>query len=260
MKGKIDITELQEQHLNMMIKLAFDMEDAEEVQEILEESDPVLTADEEMFANAIFMEAMNASEQQNKREKRQQYAAHIRKVIPRLVEIAACLILIAALATPVALASSAAFRAQVMQLLMELDNERGEAYFSLVEDENVEFWVPEGWRGTHYPCYIPEGFNVYDFDSFFTFIEYRNEQRGQLFFAEYTSGASLVTGTENANVSALTVNGSKGYLVEGTASDGVTHTVTLIWQSDAKWFCVTGYDIDTNEVLMVASSVKEIVH
>lgn len=259
MKGKIDTTELQEQHLDMMIKLAFDMEDAEEIQEILEEPDPVLTADEEMFTNAIFVDALNASERQSKREKRQRYAASIRKMMPRLVEIAACLILIAALATPVALASSTAFRAKVMELLMELDNEKGEAYFSLVEDESVEFWVPEGWKGTHYPCYIPEGFSVYDFDSFFTFIEYRNEQNCQLFFAEYSSGASLVTGTENADVSALTINGSKGYLVEGTASDGITHTVTLVWQSDTKWFCVTGYNVDTNEALMVASSVREII-
>lgn len=259
MKERIDMTELQDQHLDMMIKLAFDMEDAEEVQRILEEPDPALTEDEETFTNAIFVEALNASEQQSKREKRQQYVASIRRVIPRLVEVAACLILVVALATPVALASSVTFRAKVMQLLMELDSEKGEAYFSLTEDESARFLVPEGWKGSFFPSYLPDGYYIYDFDPFFTSILYRNTQDFQFYFDEYDDSTGMTSGIENATVSTVTINGHTGYLIDGTASDGITHAVTIIWQNDKKWFSIAGYGISTNEALMIATSVKEII-
>lgn len=259
MKERVDIAELQEQHLDMMIKLAFDMEDAEEVQRILKEPDPDLTEDEERFANSIFLDALNASERRSKREKRQRYVASFRKMVPRLVEVAACLILIAAFVTPVALASSASFRAKVMQLLMELDNEKGEAYFSLTEDESAKFWVPEGWKGSCYPSYIPEGYDIYDFNPFFTSILYRNAHNSQFYFDEYDDSTGMTSGTENATVSTVTINGHAGYLIDGTASDGITHTVTIIWQNDKKWFSITGYGLSTNEALLIAMNVKEII-
>lgn len=259
MKQNIDMTEMQEQHLDMMIKLAFDMEDAEEVQRILDEPDPELSAEDEAFTNAIFAKALDVSEQQSKKERHQRYAANVRRVFPRLVEVAACLILVAAIATPVALASSSAFRAKVMQLLMEMDNEKGEAYFNFVEDENTEFWVPEGWQGTHYPSYIPDGYQIYEFDPFFTSIEYRNAESHQLYFDECDEDTTMMAGTENSTVSSLTINGHHGYLIDGIAIDGVTHAVTLVWQNDTKWFSITGFGMSTNEVITVATSVKEII-
>ena len=259
MKRNIDITEMQEQHLDMMIKLAFDMEDAEEVQRILDEPDPELSAEEEAFANAIFAKALESSEQQSKRERRRRYAANVRRILPRLVEAAACLILVAAIATPVALASSATFRSRIMQLLMEMDSEKGEAYFSFVEDEAKAFWIPEGWQGAYYPSYIPKGYEIYDFNPFFTMIEYRNAEGNQLYFDEYDQNTDLLAGTENSTVSAITINGHSGYMIEGIAIDGITHAVTIVWQNDSKWFSVTGFGISSSEAITVATSVKKII-
>lgn len=258
MKQNIDMSEMQEQHLDVMIKLAFDMEDAEEVQQILNEPDPELSAEDEALAQAIFANALDSSAKQRKKKRRQQYAANVRRVFPRLVEVAACLILVAAIATPVALASSAAFRAKVMQLLLEMDSEKGEAYFSFVEDENVEFWVPEGWDGSCFPSYIPGGFEVYDFDPSFAMIEYRDASDNQLFFSEYDDSADLMVGIENCTVNPIEIRGHAGYIVEGLSADLVTHGVTLVWQSDTKWFCLTGFGVSSSDAIMVATSVKEI--
>lgn len=259
MNLNIDMTEMQEQHLDLMIKLAFDMEDAEEVQRILAEPDPELSAEDEAFTNAIFANALDESEQRHKQERRQRYAVNVRRIFPRLVEIAACLILVVAVAAPVALASSAAFRTKVMQLLMEMDNEKGEAYFNFVEDDNAEFWVPEGWQGSHFPSYIPEGYQIYAFDPFFTSIEYRNAENHQLYFDECDEDTTMMAGTENSTISSLTISGHPGYLIDGIAIDGVTHAVTLVWQNDTKWFSITGFGVSTNEVITVATSVKEII-
>lgn len=259
MKQNVDMTEMQEQHLDMMIKLAFDMEDAEEVQRILDEPDPELSAEDEAFTNAIFANVLDVSEQQSRKERRQRYAAKVRRIFPRLVEVAACLILAAAIATPVALASSATFRSKVMQLLLKMDNEKGEAYFSFVEDEAAEFWVPEGWQGSYYPSYIPKGYEVYDFDPFFTMIEYRNAEDDQLYFDEYDEDTDLLAGIEDSNVRAITINGHSGYIIDGVAIDGVKHAVTIIWQNDSKWFAITGFGISSYEAMTVATSVKQII-
>lgn len=259
MKQNIDMTAMQEQHLDMMIKLAFDMEDAEEVQRILDEPDPELSVEDEAFTNAIFAKALDSSEKQCKKERYQRYAANVRRIFPRLAEVAACLILVASIAAPVALASSATFRAKVMQLLMEMDSEKGEAYFRFAEDETAEFWVPEGWMGTYYPAYVPQGFEIYDFDPFCTMIEYRNAEGDQIFYDEYDENTDLLAGTENSTLSAITINGHSGYMIDGVSIDGITLAVTIVWQNDSKWFSVTGFGISSNEAITVATSVKEII-
>lgn len=259
MKERVDMAELQEQHLDMMIKLAFDMEDAAEVQRILEEPDPDLTEDEVSFTNVLFLDAWNASERKIKNEKRQRFAASLRKVMPRFIEVAACLILIIAFVTPVALASSASFRAKVMQLLMELDNEKEEVYFTFTEDESAEFWVPEGWTGTCYPSYVPEGYEVYSFIPLLSSIEYRDPVGNQLYFDEYSDNSDMMVGTENCSVSTIAINGHNGYIVDGLAADGMTHSVTIVWQGDSKWYCVSGFGISTNDAILVATSVKEVI-
>ena len=259
MKQNIDMTEMQEQHLDMMIKLAFDMEDAEEVQRILDEPDPDLSEEDEAFAYAIFSKALDVSEQKSKKERHQRYAANVRRVFPRLVEVAACIILVAAIATPVALASSASFRAKVMQLLMEMDSEKGEAYFNFVEDKNTEFWVPEGWQGSHYPSYIPDGYQIYEFDPFFTSIEYRDDHNNQMYFIEHDEDSDMLAGTDNSSVSSITINGHPGYIIDGLTSDGITHTITVVWQNDTTWFSITGFGLSEKEAITVATSVKEII-
>ena len=165
----------------------------------------------------------------------------------------------AAIATPVALASSASFRAKVMQLLMEMDSEKGEAYFNFVEDKNTEFWVPEGWQGSHYPSYIPDGYQIYEFDPFFTSIEYRDDHNNQMYFIEHDEDSDMLAGTDNSSVSSITINGHPGYIIDGITSDGITHTITVVWQNDTTWFSITGFGLSEKEAITVATSVKEII-
>ena len=172
-----------------------------------------------------------------------------------------CVILLLAMAAPIALANSATFRSKVLQLIMELDEEKGEAYFSLVQDEDASFDVPEGWRGNYFPSYIPDGFTIYDWDPDFgaAFIEYRNGSANQLFFSEYSNGAGVVTGTDNAEMKEIDINGNPAYLIDGIASDGKTHTVNIFWQNETNWFGVVTYGLSTDEALRVARSVRRIV-
>lgn len=261
MKYSEDIARLQEAHLDAMIKLAFDLDDAETTRRLLESPDPDLTPDEERLADEILTLALSRAEKEQKRSRQHDFARTARKVLPFVINTAACIILLLAMATPIALANSATFRSKVLQLIMELDEEKGEAYFSLVQDEDASFDVPEGWRGNYFPSYIPDGFTIYDWDPDFAaaFIEYRNESANQLFFSEYSNGAGVVTGTDNAEMKEIDINGNPAYLIDGIASDGKTHTVNIFWQNETNWFGVVTYGLSTDEALQVARSVRRIV-
>ena len=261
MKYSEDIARLQDAHLDAMIKLAFDLDDAETTRRLLESPDPELTPDEERLADEILALSLSRAETEQKRSRQHDFARTARKVLPWIINTAACIILLLAMAAPIALANSATFRSKVLQLIMELDEEKGEAYFSLVQDEDASFDVPEGWRGNYFPSYIPDGFTIYDWDPDFgaAFIEYRNGSANQLFFSEYSNGAGVVTGTDNAEMKEIDINGNPAYLIDGIASDGKTHTVNIFWQNETNWFGVVTYGLSTDEALQVARSVRRIV-
>ena len=261
MKYSEDIARLQEAHLDAMIKLAFDLDDAETTRRLLESPDSELTPDEERLADEILALALIRAEKEQKRSRQHDFARTARRVLPFVINTAACIILLLAMAAPIALANSATFRSKVLQLIMELDEEKGEAYFSLVQDEDASFDVPEGWRGNYFPSYIPDGFTIYDWDPDFgaAFIEYRNGSANQLFFSEYSNGAGVVTGTDNAEMKEIDINGNPAYLIDGIASDGKTHTVNIFWQNETNWFGVVAYGLSTDEALQVARSVRRIV-
>lgn len=256
-----DIARLEDAHLDTMIRLAFQLEDAEETARLLEESVPAIPPEDAALADRMLLSALDRMEAQHRSTRRERMLHTAGKIIPRLVNIAACIILILALATPVALANSATFRSRVMELLVEFDHEKGEAYFSFVPNETEAFNVPEGWPGNYFPSYIPDGFTIFDFDPEFPtpVIEYRNAASNQLFFCEHGPTSTMVTGTENAETTTITINGTTAYLLDGIASDGKTHTVYVIWQNDTNWFDVTGFGISTEEAIAVARSVRSVV-
>ena len=117
MKYSIDNAKALDLHLDMMIRLAFDVEDNAEVMRILNEPDPVLSLEEKAFADDVFAKALAASEKRVKLENRKRRAKAVRKSLIRAAEAAACIILIIGIAMPIAIAHSPAFRAKVMQLI-----------------------------------------------------------------------------------------------------------------------------------------------
>lgn len=261
MKYTDDIARLQDAHLDAMLKLAFDLDDAETTRRLLESPDPELTPDEERLADEILALALIRAEKEQKRSHRHDFARTARRVLPFIINTAACVILLLAIAAPIALANSATFRSKVLQLLVEFDNEKGEAYFSFVPDDKASFNVPERWPGNYFPSYIPEGFTIYDWDPDFgePIIEYRNEQQDQVFFHEMDEDWDMMAGTDNSTITNVDINGANGVLIAGITSDGITLANTITWQSDANWFCVTTFGMSTDEALRVARSVRQIV-
>ena len=132
--------QLQEAHLDAMIRLAFDLEDIEHTEPLADSADPALTPEEARLAEEAYFLAISRTEKQNKPHN---LLTAARKAMTWVMTIEACIIILLAIAAPVALANSSTFRAKVMQLLVEFDNDKGEAYFSFVTDDSASFDVPE---------------------------------------------------------------------------------------------------------------------
>lgn len=253
-----DIKDFQEQHLDTMIKLSFDMDDAEEVFELVGSSDPELTLDEQKMTDRILQESFRKIDENIKREKYAMRWVKAKKFMPKIIQAAACLVLILSIALPIAFATSAELRARVMRFIIQFNEEEGEAYILFEEDPSASFSVPEGWQGNHFPSYIPKGFSIHNYDSFFTMIEYRNDNDSQLYYCEYDEYTQGLTGTDNTETSVIELNGEEAYVIEGTAMDGITHTVTIVWSNDTNWFLINAFNIPREEAIKVAESVKRI--
>ena len=264
MNQVVDITDLRERHLDMMIKLAFDLDDAEETQRLLNEPDAELSAEDERLADEILAAAFQKADERAKAQRWQQRRASIRHAMPRLALIASCLILALTIAAPIAIASSPVLRSRVMRLLIQVDEEQGRATFEFAADPDAAFDVPEGWEGEYCPSYIPDGFSVWNIEQIISVMEYRPsddpenpDDYRQLFFGEFDDEFTGYSGTDNTDISYIDIQGRTGMLIDGYTGD--LHTVNITWANDTNWFFVVGYAMDTDVVIEVARSVRKIV-
>ena len=261
MKPIVDIAELQEHHLDAMLKLAFDHMDAKEVQQLVDEPDPELTPQEEEMADEIFLMALAKVDKQEKEVRQRKRNSSLKRAFPRIIQVAAAIVLVFAIATPIAFATSAQFRSRVMQLLIEFDYEQGGVYYRFVEDPDASFAVPEGWEGEYFPSYIPDGFSVWNIDLLLSTVEFRSdvdaEGNEQIFYGEFGEDSVGYSGTDNTTMSYVDISGQPGQVIDGYT--GSLHTVTVTWASDDKWFFVITYDMETQEALRIANSVKKIL-
>lgn len=262
MKQMADIDALRERHLDVMIKLAFDLDDAEETQRLLDEPEAELSAEEERLADEILVQAFQKAEEREKKRKRQRRRAAVQQAMPRVALIASCLILVLTIALPIAIASSPVLRSRVMRLIVEVDEEQGRARYEFVADSDAAFDVPEGWLGEYFPSYIPAGFSIWNLEEYVAVIEYRSETGpdgyAQIYFAEVDDGATGYVGTDNTDISYIDLHGRTAQMIDGYMDNGI-HVITITWASDVKWFMLTTYGVDTETTLEIAGSVKKIV-
>ena len=82
MKNREAFIHAQDEHLDIMIALAFDLDDAEAVQQLSETDDPPLTTDDERRAEVLLSSAFSKAEQQQRQTRTIGFRAVLRKVLP----------------------------------------------------------------------------------------------------------------------------------------------------------------------------------
>lgn len=247
-KNKIILDEIQDQHLDTMIKLAFEYEDALEAQENSENNEdmPIIdTARKE----AVWNKALEKIAEMEAEEKKKSRIVQLRRSIPRVIEVAACLILVMGIAAPFAIANVEAIRVKVMELLIDIQEDHTE--LSFVENENVEFYVPAEWQGSYYPSYIPDGFYLTEQGKLNCYVTYENEQGECIDFTEYSAADSVSINSENAELSYTTINGVDAFVIERE------DCVIIAWNSNDKFFVLTA-NLTKEEALTIAKGIRRI--
>ena len=246
---KTNYDEIQDEYLDSLIRLAYKNAEALEAQRLMEEddnaSDPVPPDDKE----AVFQMFLDKMEQLEGGGQRKARVIPWKKALPRLVNIAACIVVILGIAAPFAIAYVEPIRIRVMQLLIDIKDDHTELIFT--EDTDAEFYVPEGYMGRYYPTYIPEGFELTDVSVLFYDTTYQNKAGAKIYYSECTEDDEIDINTEGAILSHATVNGADAFVAEQETY------VIITWALEDRYFVIIA-DTSLDEALKMARSVRRI--
>ena len=241
--------------LDQLLRMAFEYGEEKEIEAIISEEARSLTQDEETRAKKAYQtarERIEADEAVRKRDKRRK---NVKRVLPRIIQVAACIVLILGITAPIAIANVPALRAKVVQMLISIDSEHGQADLRFITEP--EFHYPTQWRGSFFPSVIPEGFQLQSVDSLPNFFEaiYTNEAGAELYFAEMTADAEITAGTGDGILTYDEVNGNRAFITQSTT----TSYVRIIWSGQDRWFLLDSTALSVDELLTIARSVKKTV-
>lgn len=253
---------LEEEYLDCLIKLAFDMDDAEKEQQIKAEAKDDELAPDEFTVRRTWQMAQEKMDRQEQEEKRIKRRNAVRRTVPQVLKIAACLLLAISIGVPVVIASSAEIRARVIRMLTSFDQENQQVNFVFEENTDASFAVPAEWDGDYFMSWIPDGMTVIWPDSpggcdieYADLEEKDAAKRRFLAFSELSEKAGAASGTEDAVVSYADIGGREACVIEYTEDRGISIT----WQNDEKMFALGCRNITKDEAIQIARNVRKII-
>ena len=199
---------------------------------------------------------LKEAERQKTKEKRK---AKILRLLPRIAEIAACLILVAAIGTTIAIAKNESFRSSILELLIHIDEEEGVANISFEENTREAFDVPADWPGDYYPSRIPDDFTmtyIYT-EPEMPGVEYRSADGRIIRFDENTFNTISTQGIEEVDVKEITINDRPALMVTDENPDDLFNRIT--WSNDEKWFVLETVYMTKEETIDLVKSVRKII-
>ncbi len=240
---------LRDEHLDALIRLAFRREEERTYQQLMEENQQEYTTEEAAQKDAIFARAMEKFAAQEKQRKKKERVLRLKRSVPRIINVAACLALILCIAAPIAVARVEFIRVRVMKLLIEIQDDHTD--LSLVEDEEAAYYVPAEWSGDYFPAYLPDGFVVSWQSKIHSDLIWANDAQETIQFIERSEVTEISWDSESAEISQISVNGMEALMIrKGTMT-------TLVWTNGDKYFVVSA-TISRDECIEIASSVRKV--
>lgn len=248
---------MQADAVDQLAGIAFAVEALEEAEALIHSVPPLSPADARLAAEIFDRFSQRAAQEEKRRAQTRRMAA-FRQGFARVVQVAACLVVAMGIAIPAAIAWVPAFRARVMQLLVQVDRQAGEAHVSFQEDERAAFDVPAEWRGRYFLSYIPQGMKMtYSNPYGINMVRYSSGDGRKITFSENNEDTSMTAGTEGADVYYMTLNGRSLFVTE--SKDAEDYYMRIVWANDARWFSLFTIGFSKEETLCMVDSVREIV-
>ena len=234
---------LEEEYCDCLTGLALKLREMEDTQALIAESERMeLDAAQAEQAYARFMQKWQAQEKGRRRAARK---AQIRRYVPKIAEIAACILLVVCIAAPLAVANIESVRASVVRFLIQINDEYAE--IGIVE-EGATIEVPDGWNGGYYLSYIPEGYQVEQVLLRGVGVLYLNEASKTLTFHEGDEHLTINIDSEDKVVTYESVNGETALVLEDEVG------TSIVWSKGKDYF-ILQLDEPKEEALKVARGV-----
>ena len=234
---------LEEEYCDCLTGLALKLREMEDTQALIAESKRMeIDAAQAEQAYALFMQKWQAQEKGRRRAARK---AQIRRYVPKIAEIAACILLVVCIAAPLAVANIESVRASVVRFLIRINDEYAE--IGIVE-EGAIIEVPDGWNGGYYLSYIPEGYEVRQVSQFSPFVLFLNAEGKALLFREGDEYSTTNIDSEDKIVTYESVNGEIALVLEDEVG------TSIVWSKGKDYF-ILQLDEPKEEALKVARGV-----
>lgn len=234
---------LEEEYCDCLTGLALKLREMEDTQALIAESERMeLDAAQAERAYALFLQKWQAQEKGRRRAARK---AQIRRYVPKIAEIAACILLVVCIAAPLAVANIESVRASVVRFLTQINDEYAE--IGIVE-EGATIEVPDGWNGGYYLSYIPEGYQVEQVLLRGVGVLYLNEASKALTFHEGDEHLTINIDSEDKVVTYESVNGETALVLEDEVG------TSIVWSKGKDYF-ILQLDEPKEEALKVARGV-----
>ena len=252
-------TGLADAHLDALLRLAFVYESALMAEEA-EADAPALPPEAAAQARAPFERARAARESARLRETRAARRRMVRRRAQLALNIAACVVLAAALATPLAVARVESLRGLVRKMFVQ-DHGLFSTITVELDDENESLPVPDEWEGSFFPYYIPETLHLYhwNYESPMCILDFKSHSGLFLNYQEVPGTAVMNLDTEDSITWYEDINGHSAFIsYEPSANnDPYEDVISIVWEADGKLLVV--YSNDKDIALKVARGVRKVV-
>ncbi len=197
---------IQDRYLDLLIEGAYERQEAQAVERLLQTPDPVLTPEQAVQAEQAFRRGLDKSALLRRREKQARRRSKLRRAVPAAGRFLVYLLAACNLLLPAAYAASAGFREIVANLLIRQDTDTRQMYITSVinnlpeegpaeepppDDDFPFFSGPEGWTGPMFPEWIPPEYELAEVSTDGLSARYGNGESGFVFARHGRDGQSI---------------------------------------------------------------------
>ena len=177
-----------------------------------------------------------------------------KKVLARIINIAACVVLLVCMIFPVVLASNAQLRKNVYKLIIDMQPSGVEISMDLDEDQSFD--VPSDWEGEYFPTRIPEGFAPTPIGNSGT-LDLWDDSNHMITLEEKDPQSRAWIDTNGATMEPLNLNGKSAFLFEKTYQDGRKYHTAVVNLED-RYFIITTMNMTRTETVDIAGSIRRV--
>ena len=259
-----DIEGIQDEYLEAVLRVVFRLQEEAQIKALVEESSREQTEEEKAQARAEWERICEKYEKQQREKACAERRKRIGTVLRKTAVLAACVLLVALIGTSIAVAAVKPVREYAIRTLMSF--EEGHVDVRLVQtdqaDDNgdempsetraAEMQVPEGWLGSWFPSYIPEGYKIRYMGSYGFHVTYENIDGHSLSLSEYHENDGLGIDTNDMKVYTIELSGNKTVLV--TETEGYCF---VVWSEEDAFFMLTSEE-PFSEVARIIESMRRV--